>query len=69
MVWADRFGYIDRRTEETVTEDMHKLTEDECELLYYTARAEQEKFEKRLNTYLKRYGLSKCHYWTYWLDA
>ena len=26
-------------------------------------------FEKRLNTYLKRYGLSKVHSWSYWQDA
>lgn len=26
-------------------------------------------FEKRLNTYLKRYGVSKIHTWTYWADA
>lgn len=26
-------------------------------------------FEKRLNTYLKKYGLSKIHSWSYWQDA
>lgn len=26
-------------------------------------------FEKRLNTYLKRYGMSKIHTWSYWQDA
>ena len=26
-------------------------------------------FEKRLNAYLKRYGLSKVHTWSYWRDA
>lgn len=26
-------------------------------------------FEKRLQTYLKRYGVSKLHTWTYWKDA
>ena len=31
-------------------------------------REERAKFEKRLRTYLKRYGLTKCHYWTYWAD-
>lgn len=25
-------------------------------------------FIKRLNTYLKKYGLSKLHVWTYWVD-
>lgn len=26
-------------------------------------------FEKRLQTYLKRYGMSKVHAWSYWQDA
>lgn len=26
-------------------------------------------FEKRLNTYLKRYGMSKVNTWSYWQDA
>lgn len=26
-------------------------------------------FDKRLNAYLKRYGTSKLHTWTYWADA
>ena len=26
-------------------------------------------FRRRLDTYLKRYGLSKIHSWSYWLDA
>ena len=26
-------------------------------------------FEKRLDTYLKKYGVSKLHTWTYWADA
>lgn len=36
----------------------------------YAAFIEEEKakFEKRLRTYLKRYGLSKCHYGVYWAD-
>ena len=29
---------------------------------------ELQKFVKRLNTYLKRYGLSKVHSWSYWRD-
>lgn len=28
----------------------------------------KEQFTKRLNTYLKKYGLSKLHVWTYWID-
>jgi hypothetical protein len=30
---------------------------------------EREKFEKRLKTYLKRYGTSKLKTWSYWRDA
>lgn len=29
----------------------------------------RNQFEKRLQTYLKRYGTSKLHTWTYWRDA
>lgn len=32
-------------------------------------RREREKFDKRLQTYLKRYGTSKIRTWTYWADA
>lgn len=32
-------------------------------------KAVRAAFEKRLNTYLKRYGLSKVHAWSYWQDA
>lgn len=29
----------------------------------------RDAFEKRLQTYLKRYGTTKLHTWTYWADA
>lgn len=29
----------------------------------------RERFAKRIETYLKRYGLSKVRTWTYWMDA
>lgn len=29
----------------------------------------RESFAKRIDAYLKRYGLSKVHAWTYWVDA
>lgn len=45
-----------------------ELTEEETERLKDFLRGEVEKFQKRLNTYLKRYGLSKCSYGTYWAD-
>lgn len=53
--WCERQGW-------------RKLTEDEMKQVYQLAFEEQMKFCKRLRTYLKRYGLSKCEYWTYWAD-
>ena len=32
-------------------------------------KREREKFKKRLQAYLKRYGTSKIRTWTYWADA
>lgn len=29
---------------------------------------EKAKQEKRINTYLKKYGLTKIHSWSYWAD-
>ena len=49
-------------------QDYRELTDDEVEHLKDFLRGEVEKFQKRLNTYLKRYGLSKCHYGVYWAD-
>ena len=48
--------------------DPMALTADEKAQLRQMMVEEQEKFEKRLKAYLKRYGLSKCQYWTYWAD-
>ena len=32
-------------------------------------KAVRASFEKRLHTYLKRYGMSKVNTWSYWVDA
>lgn len=49
-------------------QNYRKLEQAEIEQLKQFYREEVEKFEKRLRTYLKRYGLSKCHYGVYWAD-
>lgn len=49
-------------------EDPMALTEEEIAQMRDVLVEELEKFDKRLHTYLKRYGLSKCQYWTYWAD-
>ena len=50
------------------TDDMDMKQEERDELIkaYRWSRA---MFEKRLQSYLKRYGISKLHTWTYWRDA
>ena len=47
---------------------VRELTDEEREQLRTACEAEQAKFEKRLRTYLKRYGLSKCYFSTYWAN-
>lgn len=46
---------------ELVGEDRQRVIDG-----YKAVRAE---FEKRLHRYLKRYGMSKVHAWSYWQDA
>lgn len=48
---------------------LHMLDENEKAVLLEAAKREQALFEKRLRTYLKRYGMSKCHFWVFWADA
>lgn len=48
--------------------DVEKMTTEEIDALIQGYKAVKEKFIKRLNTYLKRYGLSKVNTWTYLRD-
>lgn len=45
------------------------LTGDERKELAGALRFVRDGFEKRLQTYLKKYGTTKLHTWTYWADA
>lgn len=45
-----------------------KATEEDFQKCYIAQKQEYEKFEKRLKSYLKRYGTKKLHTWTYWAD-
>ena len=47
---------------------VEELSEEDIEELKKVIENEKQKFIKRLNTYLKRYGLSKVHTWTYLRD-
>lgn len=47
---------------------LEKITDEERTALIEGYKTVKEAFVKRLNTYLKRYGLSKLHTWTYLSD-
>ena len=47
---------------------LEKATEEDFQKCYATQKQEYEKFEKRLKSYLKRYGTEKIQTWTYWAD-
>lgn len=47
---------------------LHPLTAKDLENVLAAYRLEREAFKKRLNAYLKRYGMSKVHAWSYWRD-
>ena len=59
------YGYFQKRMIQG--EDYIRLmTEEERQTVLSAYKQIREDFEKRLNTYLKRYGLSKIDTWTYW---
>lgn len=46
-----------------------KLTDEERKEIIKATEWRKAQFEKRLKAYIKRYGTSKLHTWTYWRDA
>ena len=44
-------------------------TDEERSLILKGLQVGRSMFESRLDNYLKRYGVSKLHTWTYWADA
>lgn len=49
-------------------EVIKELTKDDLKNILAVYQQQKKNFEKRLQTYLKRYGLSKLHTWTYLVD-
>lgn len=45
-----------------------ELTDEEIDAIIAGYKEVKKQFVKRLNAYLKKYGTSKLHIWTYWLD-
>lgn len=46
-----------------------ELTAERTEQYHKLLLNEKAEFEKRLQQYLKRYGVTKCHAWSYWANA
>ena len=61
-----RGSLFDRHSGKKVFDE---ISEEDRERLLEGYRKVYAAFEKRIDAYLKRYGLSKVHAWTYWLDA
>jgi len=49
--------------------EAERATEEETALILDGLKFALAKFDTRLNAYVKRYGISKLHTWTYWADA
>lgn len=49
-------------------EGLQKIGEDDIQRIIHGLEEAKKAFEKRLNTYLKKYGLSKLNVWTYLVD-
>lgn len=49
-------------------DSLTKASEEDFQKCYAAQKQEYEKFEKRLKSYLKRYGTEKLQTWTYWAD-
>lgn len=54
---------------ELIEKGLEELGEQDRQTIIAAYEIEIAAFEKRLNTYLKRYGMSKVHTWSYWQDA
>ena len=70
QVWRwGAYDLCDVRERPYIYGDIKPLSESDRVAILEAVKHERSKFEKRLNSYLKRYGVSKLHTWTYWRDA
>ena len=65
LTHRDIYGYYDYLNGKKEARQITKEERADILTAYGIVRAE---FEKRLQSYLKRYGVSKLHVWTYWAD-
>jgi len=74
-VWASVFGgvaigiYVGRWWNKENTVNPIDLSDEDKKRIAEGYEIVRDGFAKRIDAYLKRYGLSKVHSWTYWVDA
>ena len=56
------------QNERKIYNDIQEASDEDIKIILEAEKEERKKFEKRLKTYLKRYGLSKVKTWSYWQD-
>ena len=56
------------QNERKIYNDIQEASDEDIRTILAAEKEERKKFEKRLKTYLKRYGLSKVKTWSYWQD-
>ena len=62
--WRVREDETDPRTRNQI----HRMSEADLQKALVILKNQRANFEKRLQSYLKRYGTSKIHFGTYWAD-
>lgn len=63
-IYTPYYSWEDKRNPNDV-----EVSAEQRAMLIKAVEYRLKQFEKRLHTYLKRYGVSKIHTWTYWRDA
>lgn len=66
VVWLSEWDAKDKAWQ--FHNDLTPLSDTDRKTILAAYKEELKKFEKRIDTYLKRYGLSKVRSWTYWRD-
>lgn len=66
LKWIDNLEIDNWHRPEETDRD---VTEEDLDNILAAYAESKKDFRKRLDTYLKRYGLSKVRSWTYWRDA
>lgn len=67
--WSDNRKSYEEENYRYEREGDVRMTEEQRSELVKALQWKRAQFEKRLQSYLKRYGLTKIHTWTYWKDA